>query len=135
VLSFINVSKYPPSLQYTLITLGPALMFLAVAERPLNRLTSSLATLGRVPMFYYLAHLLLIHLLAMLGAVVCGYHWSDMILSTRVNASPQLKGYGFDLGVVYIVWISVVVALYPLCKGFDAYKRRNQSTKWWLSYL
>ena len=135
VLSFINVSKYPPSLQYTLITLGPALLFLAVAERPLNRLTASLATLGRVPMFYYLAHLFLIHLLAILGAVVCGYHWSDMILSTRVNASPQLKGYGFDLGVVYIVWISVVVALYPLCKWFDGYKRRNQSTTWWLSYL
>lgn len=135
ILSFLNLTKYPPSLLYILMTLGPALVFLSFSEKPLNAINSKLAVFGRVPMFYYLAHIFLIHSLAIIAVVLSGHHWSDMILSTRVNRSPKLKGYGFSLTTVYIVWIVLIVLLYPLCKWFDNYKRSNQSTKWWLHYL
>jgi len=134
-LSFLNVTKYPPSLLYILLTLGPAMLFLALAEHPLNAWTARISVYGRVPMFYYLAHILLIHILATIGAVISGYAWSDMVLNARVMESPGLKGYGFNLLTVYIVWISVVLILYPFCKRFDRYKRANQAAKWWLSYL
>jgi uncharacterized membrane protein len=135
LMSFLNVTKYPPSLLYVLMTLGPALIFLALAEKPLNAWTSAISVYGRVPMFYYLAHFFLIHLAAVAAVVIAGHPWQDMILSTGVNASPQLKGYGFPLLTVYIVWISIVLFLYPFCKWFDRYKRAHQSTQWWLSYL
>ena len=135
LLSFLNVTKYPPSLLYILMTLGPAFIFLSLSEKPLNKLTSKITIFGRVPMFYYLLHIFLIHLLAIMGATILGYHWSDMILSTRVNAASQLKGYGFNLITVYVIWITLVIVLYPFCKWFDNYKSSHQSTKWWLSYL
>ena len=136
VLSFLNVSKYPPSLDYILMTLGPGLLFLAVAERPLNRWTAPVAVFGRVPFFYYILHIYLFHALAVLAAMLQGHPASDMTNFTNwVTANPKLKGYGFGLGVVYAVWIAVVLALYPLCKRFDVYKRANQAQKKWLSYL
>ncbi|HEX6227001.1 MAG TPA: heparan-alpha-glucosaminide N-acetyltransferase domain-containing protein [Chryseolinea sp.] len=134
VLSFLNVTKYPPSLLYVLVTLGPAILFLAVSEGYYGRLSQSVKILGRVPMFYYLLHLYLIHLLAMTAAVLTGYDLSDMVFDTWVTNSPNLVGYGFNLWVVYVVWISVVLILYPLCKWYDAYKA-TQRHKWWLSYL
>jgi uncharacterized membrane protein len=135
VLSFINVTKYPPSLLYALLTLGPACLFLAVTERPLNKWTARISTFGRVAMFYYLAHILLIHLGSVVGALIQGYTASDMVLSTSVNNSPQLKGFGFNLLTVYLVWAALMLTLYPLCKRFDGYKRANVHRHWWLSYL
>jgi len=134
-LSILNVTKYPPSLLYALMTLGPAFLFLAVSERPLNKLTSKIAVFGRVPMFYYIVHLFLIHLFAVAGAALSGYHASDMILTTRLNSSPELNGYGFNLATVYAVWAVLIVILYPICRWFDRYKRKYQGQKWWLSYL
>jgi len=134
-LSFLKVTKYPPSLLYILMTLGPALIFLAFAEKPLNAVTARIAMFGRVPMFYYVAHLYLIHLFAVNAAIISGLKGSDMILSGRVNLVPGLKEYGFNLVTVYLVWIAVILILYPLCKWFDRYKRANQSKKWWLSYV
>jgi len=135
VLSFIKVTKYPPSLLYTLVTLGSACIFLAFSEKPLNALTAKITVYGRVPMFYYLLHFLLIHVLAVFAARIEGYSWSVMVLTGRVNKMPELKGYGFGLGTVYLVWISVVLLLYPCCKWFDRYKRANVDRLWWLSYL
>jgi len=135
-LSFLNVTKYPPSLDYILMTLGPGLLFLAVAEKPLNKLTAPIAVFGRVPFFYYILHIYIFHALAVLAAMLQGHPASDMTNFTNwVTSNPKLRGYGFDLGVVYAVWIAVVLALYPLCKRFDAYKRANQAQKKWLSYL
>jgi uncharacterized membrane protein len=134
-LSFLNVSKYPPSFLYALITLGPAMIFLGLAEKPLNTITAKVAVFGRVPFFYYVVHLYLIHLCAMIGASIAGYHWSDLVLSDRVNRVAELKGYGFNLLTVYIIWVIVVVLLYPCCKWFDRYKRTHQFTKRWLTYL
>lgn len=134
VLSFLNTAKYPPSLLYILMTIGPALIFLAFAETISGKLAKAIIHIGRVPMFYYILHIYLIHLMAMLAAQLSGYSWSDMILQRRVWVDPQLKGYGFSLGVTYLVWIGIVLLLYPLCKWYDKYKTAHKE-KWWLSYL
>jgi uncharacterized membrane protein len=133
-LSFLNTTKYPPSLLYTLMTLGPSLLFLAFAEKPLSKLTEKLVVFGRVPMFFYILHIYLIHLLAVIAAALSGYKWSDMILTGWVSMNAQLQGYGYSLVFVFVLWIIMVLALYPLCKWYDEYKRVNRS-KWWLSYI
>lgn len=136
ICSFFNASKYPPSLMYTLMTLGPALIVLAFIEKPLNKLGKMIIVFGRVPLFFYILHLFLIHALATVAVVLSGRPWTDMISITNLNArdSPWLKGYGFNLGQTYLVWLLVVVLLYPLCKWYDRYKT-NHKEKWWLSYL
>jgi uncharacterized membrane protein len=135
-LSFLNVSKYPPSLLYILVTIGPALLFLSFAERPLNALGRKLTVFGRVPMFFYLVHIYFLHSLAVIGAVLSGHPASDMtFLTTWVTANAQLRGYGFSLGIVYAVWIGTILLLYPLCKWFDGYKRAHGAQQKWLSYL
>jgi uncharacterized membrane protein len=135
MLSLVNVTKYPPSLLYILLTLGPAMILLAMAEKPLNAFTKKIAVFGRVPFFYYVVHIYLIHLFAIIGAVISGYNWSDMILKTKVYRAKELEGYGFNLLTVYLVWIGLVLFLYPFCKWFDHYKRKNQANKRWLTYL
>lgn len=134
ILSFLNTTKYPPSLLYILMTLGPAFIFLAYTERASNSLSRAVIHIGRVPMFYYLIHIYLIHLLAMGAAELSGLNWDVFILQKWPWLEPQLKGYGFSLGVTYLVWIGVVLLLYPLCKWYDGYKQRNKDKKW-LSYL
>lgn len=133
-LSFLNTFKYPPSLLYTLMTLGPAMIFLAFTEKASTRFTQPIIHIGRVPMFYYILHLYLIHLIAMFAAEFSGFSWSDMILQRRTWLDPQLKGYGFSLGFTYLVWVVIVLLLYPLCKWYDKYKTAHKQ-KWWLSYL
>lgn len=142
VLSFLNVNKYPPSLLYLLMTLGPAFLFLALSENPgsspgqapRGKLASAFIVFGRVPFFYYILHLYLIHVAALLAAELTGFGWQSMILTTFVNGSTELKGYGFSLPVVYLVWVGVVLALYPLCIWFNKVKS-NDRHLWWLSYL
>jgi uncharacterized membrane protein len=134
LLSFLNVTKYPPSLLYLLITLGPAILFLAVSENFAGKISRSIKILGRVPMFYYLLHLYLIHILAVIAALLTGYEISDMVFNTWVTNSPNLVGYGFSLWVVYAVWFGVVLILYPLCTWYHNYKAADRE-KWWLSYL
>ncbi|HEY0677979.1 MAG TPA: heparan-alpha-glucosaminide N-acetyltransferase domain-containing protein [Chitinophagaceae bacterium] len=135
LLSFFNVTKYPPSLLYSLITLGPAMIFLAFAEKPLNSLSSKIAVIGRVPFFYYVVHIYVIHLLAVAAAVMTGFHWTSMILTKHINNEESLKGYGFNLITVYNIWIALIFILYPFCEWFDHYKRKHQSKKRWLTYL
>jgi uncharacterized membrane protein len=134
VLSFLNTTKYPPSLLYILMTLGPAMLFLAFVEKPLNRLTEKVVVFGRVPMFFYLLHIYLIHVLAVIAAAISGYKWSDMVLTGWVSMNAQLQGYGYSLAFVFVLWIIIVIGVYPLCKWYDNYKQANRS-KWWLSYI
>ena len=134
LLSFLNTTKYPPSLLFTLMTLGPALFALTLLERISNWMAKPVINIGRVPFFYYILHIYLIHLAAMFAAEISGFVWSDMILQKRTWLDAQLKGYGFSLGVTYLVWIGIVLLLYPLCKWYDRYKTANKQ-KWWLSYL
>jgi hypothetical protein len=110
------------------------MLFLAFAEKPLNKLTNIISTFGRVPLFYYLLHLYLIHLLAMLAAELTGFGWSSMVLSIWITDNPALDGYGFSLPVTYLIWIGIVASLYPVCRWYDIYKTNNKQ-KWWLSYL
>jgi uncharacterized membrane protein len=134
LISFFNPSKYPPSLDYLLMTLGGAFLFLANAEKLKGKVVDFFSTFGRVPFFYYILHLYLIHLVALLFAALSGFGWRTMILEHWVTETPRLKGYGFPLWVVYCVWIGVILMLYPLCKKFDIYKQSHKE-KWWLSYL
>jgi len=134
-MSMMNPEKYPPSLWFVLMTLGPSILFLANAEKLSGRIVSVFSTIGRVPFFYYILHLFLIHALAMLAAQLTGFHWSSMILTDNwVGETKQLQGYGFSLSVVYLVWVAVVVMLYPFCVWYDRYKT-NHKDKWWLGYL
>ncbi|OOQ62212.1 DUF1624 domain-containing protein [Mucilaginibacter pedocola] len=134
-LSFLNVSKYPPSLLYLLLTLGAACVFLSVTEKLQGKLVDVVSVYGRVPMFYYLIHIYIIHAIAMAAsALTPGQDWHRWILSEPIWFTRGLKGYGFSLPVAYLVWVAIVVGLYPLCKWYDAYKQANKS-KWWLSYL
>ncbi len=134
LLSFTNVTKYPPSLLYSLITLGPALVFLSVSERPLKSFGKKIIVFGKVPMFYYLAHILIIHIFASIAALMTGYP-EMLMLNTSVFKTTALKGYGFNLVEVYIIWVAIIFFLYPFCKWFGQYKTANQSKDWWLSYL
>jgi uncharacterized membrane protein len=129
VLSFLNCEKYPPSLLYLMMTLGPALMLLGAFEQARGRLAGWITTFGRVPLFYYVAHIYLIHLLAVLYASVCLGDAS--FLFAGVPQKPP--GYGLPLYGVFGVWIVVVVALYPICRWFAVLKQRRQ--EWWWSYF
>lgn len=134
-LSFIKVNKYPPSLLYVLITLGTAFLFLAFTEKLQNAVVKAVSVYGRVPMFYYLIHIYIIHLIALVAsALTPGQNWKIWILDQPIWFTTSLKGYGFSLPVAYLVWFIIVAALYPLCKRYDAYKQAHKE-KWWLSYL
>ncbi len=131
-LSFINVNKYPPSLMYTCIMLGPALIFLGLAEGISNRLTAFISVYGRVPFFYYLVHFYFIHCLVAIAFFASGYGLKD-IMPHKSSFLFQPPGFGFDLWVTYAVWLLVVLIMYPLCKNYDRYK--NSHSQWWLKYL
>jgi uncharacterized membrane protein len=135
VLSFLNTTKYPPSLLFLLMTLGPTMLFLRAVDDKTPRFLRPALTIGKVPMFYYLLHIPLIHLLAI---IVCyaryeQVHW--MFESPQLSQFPITPppGWGFSLPVVYLVWAIVVLALYPLCRWFAALKQRRSDR--WLSYF
>ncbi len=135
VLSFLNTTKYPPSLLYLLMTLGPALLFLWAVDGGTPRWLRPALVFGKVPMFYYLLHVPLIHLIAV--AVCYGRygqaHW--MFESPDLDNFPMTRppGWGYSLPVIYLVWIAVVLALYPLCRWFAGLKQRRSDA--WLSYF
>ncbi len=135
VLSFLNTTKYPPSLLFLLMTLGPALLALGWADDRTPRRLRPVLVFGSVPLFYFLVHLPLIHLLA-IGASYARYgevHWmleSPDLAHYPFSAPP---GWGFSLPVVYLVWVSVVIALYPLCRWYADVKRRRRD--FWLRYV
>jgi len=132
--SFFDPSKYPPSLSYLLMTLGPTLLFLAYAEKWKGKVVEFFSVFGRVPFFYYIIHIYVIHLFALFVAQIMGFGWQKMILKGWVTDSKELAGYGVDLWLVYLIWIGVILLLYPLCKKFGTYKV-NHKEKWWLSYF
>ena len=134
LLSFLNTTKYPPSLLFILMTIGPSLIFLYFAENIKNKLSKSLIVIGRVPLFYYVIHIYVIHLTGIIAIILSGRAWTVMILTANSFMTRSLISYGFDLYIVYSIWIVVIAALYPLCKIYNEYKKRNKS-KWWLSYL
>jgi len=133
-LSFLNVTKYPPSLLFLLMTLGPALIFLWAVDRGTSRLLGPALVIGKVPLFYYVLHFFLIHLLAVITcyARYGSAHW--MFESPDLGHYPfsAPPGWGYSLPVVYLVWALVVIAMYPLCRWFAGIKQRRGNV--WLSY-
>lgn len=132
VLSFFNTTKYPPSLVFLLMTLGPVMLALALTERATWRV---LAVFGRVPLFYYMVHFAVLHALA---TVVCllrygSAHWmfeSPDLANYPFSAPPR---WGFPLPIVYAAWAAVVIGVYPLCRWFAGVKARSRAV--WISYL
>ena len=135
VLSFLNTTKYPPSLLFLLMTLGPALLFLWAVDAGTPRWLRPALTVGKVPMFYYLLHVPLIHLLAIAVCFARYGHVHWMFESPTLAQFPitEAPGWGYSLPIVYLVWGVVVLTLYPLCRWFAGLKQRRSDA--WLSYL
>jgi uncharacterized membrane protein len=134
-LSFMNVHKYPPSLLFLCITIGPSLILLALIENTKNRLTEWLRIYGRVAFFYYILHLYLIHLLAAISFFMRGHGWKEVPeIAQNFPFLFVVPSEGYGLGVVYLVWAFVVLTLYPLCRWYNNYKTAHKE-KWWLGYL
>ena len=135
-LSFLNVHKYPPSLLYLCVTIGIALLFLPLLERIQNGFTRRISVFGRTAFFYYILHIYLVHAIATTAFFMRGEHTVQEAILSMQNL-PFLfviPGEGYSLGIAYLVWIAVILILYPLCKWYDRYKR-NHKEKTWLSYL
>ncbi len=132
VMSFVNVTKYPVSLQYGCLTIGPVLLILSAIDNLRGKFAGFLAMFGRVAFFYYVLHFFIIHLIIMLLFFATGHTWQEAMAAD----SPFLfrpYDFGFNLGVVYVLWITVVALLYQPCKWFVQYKQTHQ--QWWLRYL
>ena len=130
ILQIGNTTKYPPSLQYLLMTIGPALLVMPLLERWRGTLADMVAVFGRVPFFFYVLHLPLIHLAALI--------WTELAFGASTLGdffhSEFPAGYEPSLVRCYLVWIAVIVVTYPLCAWYARYKRAHKDNKW-LSYL
>ncbi len=135
VLSFLNTTKYPPSLLFLLMTLGPAMLGLWAFDRGTPRALRPVLIFGKVPMFYYVLHVPLIHVIAIIICYARYGHVYWMFQSPSLGDFPVTTppGWGFSLPTIYLVWAIVVVTLYPLCHWFAALKQRRSDA--WLSYL
>jgi uncharacterized membrane protein len=135
LLSFLNTTKYPPSLLFLLMTLGPAMLFLRAVDGGVPALMRPALVFGKVPLFYYVLHFPLIHLLAVMTCLVRygSAHW--MFESPDLGNYPFTPppGWGYSMPVVYLIWAFVIIAMYPLCRWYAALKQRRSSG--WLSYL
>ncbi|HYT72701.1 MAG TPA: heparan-alpha-glucosaminide N-acetyltransferase domain-containing protein [Gemmatimonadales bacterium] len=131
VASFLNTRKYPPSLDFLLMTLGPALVALALVEGARHRVARWLSVYGQVPLFYYVVHICLAHVLAIALALVQGGELRRIPVVHDPGSIPEW--HGVPLPGVYVAWLLVVVAMYPLCRWFARLKRARRA--WWLSYL
>jgi len=126
---FLNTTKYPPSLDYLLMTLGPILLLLAAAEKLRGPLASALAVFGRVPFFFYVLHLYLIHAAALALGI-----WTGIGVEPLLTDWPRFpSSFGIPLAGVYLAWLLVLVALYPACRWFARVKATRRD--WWLGYL
>lgn len=129
VMDFFNTSKYGPSLQFLLMILGPALVLTALADRMQGWLKDALVMFGRVPFAFYIAHWYLIHTASVVLGLAQGFSLDQM--TTLFVFYP--RDYGLGLAWVYVVWLAVIVALYPFCRWVAGVKARRRD--WWLSYL
>lgn len=132
-LSFINTTKYPPSLLFTLLFTGITFLVLFLTEKASDRFTGVLNIYGRVPLFYFIIHLYIIHLIMFAMLFTQGFKSSDFVFGAFNNGRPKTGG-GVGLGTIYIIWFAVVVLMYPLCIWYGKYKSEHPEKKI-LSYL
>ena len=133
-LSFLNLNKYPPSLLFLCMTIGPGILFLAFIEKVQNGFTKIMNVYGRVPMLYYILHFYLIHIIVVVVFYMQGFSTKD-IVPEGLPFFFKPNGLGFGLLGVYGIWLLVVVLLYPICKRYDQYKTAHAKEKWWLRYI
>lgn len=133
ILSFLNVSKYPPSLLFTLLFVGISLMIMAFSEKLPTKLRALLSVYGKVPLFYYLVHWYAIRLLSIVVFMVQGYQWSDFRFGAFQQGKPEGVS-GVNLLPLYLIWLGLMVALYPLCRWYGQFKARHRQYGW-LRYL
>ena len=137
VMAFLNVTKYPPSLLFVCITLGAAFLFFPVLARIVDTGVGRVTrTIGSVPLMAYIAHIYLMHGIAVIVGLAAGQNVAGMFntIHDLVLEPAQFEGYGYPLVVTYAVWALVVAFLYPLCRWWSRVKRERQN-RWWLSYL
>jgi uncharacterized membrane protein len=132
-LSFLNTTKYPPSLMFTTMTLGPAILILAFIETVRSKIGNFFLVYGRVPFFYYVLHFYFIHTFCVIAFYLTG-NGANQIIDRNSPFFFRPQTWGFNLWIVYGVWIITVLLLYPLCKWFGRYKMEHREKKW-LSYL
>ena len=132
LLSFVNVTKYPPSLLYTCMTIGPAMILLSLLDNAQSHASRVFRMYGAVPFFYYVLHFYLIHLLLVIVFFLSGYSEKD-IVNPQAPFLFRPQNFGFHLPVVYLIWLFVIVVLYKPCQWF--YRYRSTHRQWWLSYL
>jgi len=134
LLSFLNTTKYPASLDFLLMTLGPTIALIPVLERASGVLARWLTVFGRVPFFYYMLHIPLIHALALVVSMIRTGEISPWLFANHPMGNPPApEGYTWSLPLLYLVWLVIIVMLYPVCRWFADLKARRRA--WWLSYL
>lgn len=132
-LSFMNVTKYPPSLLFCLITLGIMFLILGVSETLRQAWADKVIAYGRVPLFYFIVHFYLAHLLLLVLLLMQGFAWEQLSFTNGAFGRPTGVASGVSLGVIYLIWAAVVAALYQPCVWYGRYKASH--SQWWLRYL
>ena len=134
LLSFLNTSKYPASFSFLLMTLGPTIALIPLLEHARGALARIISVFGRVPFFYYVLHIPLIHALALVVSLIRTGDVSGWLFTNHPMANPPPPdGYTWSLGLLYLVWAVAVTLLYFACRWFAGVKARRKD--WWLSYL
>ena len=132
-MSFMNLTKYPPSLLYTLATLGISFLILFVSDGAKNTFIDIMSVYGKVPLFYYLIHWYMIHTIMFVMLYLQGFSYNDFVFGPFQFGRPQQPS-GLELAGVYLVWLGIVISLYPLCKWYSNYKAEHRDNKW-LRYI
>jgi uncharacterized membrane protein len=132
-MSFINVSKYPPSLLFSLVTLGIMFLLLAYAEKLGKGISRVISVYGKVPLFYFIVHFLVIHILLLVVLFWQGFSWSEFSFASGTFGRPTHAASGLALPYIFVIWLGIVVILYRPCIWFYAYKQRSNSR--WIKYL
>lgn len=127
-LSFINLTKYPPSLDFCLLFLGIMFLILSAIQRAQNKWTRIVNIYGQTPLFYFLVHWYIIHPLVFLMIYLQGFKSSQMEFG--FNFGRPKSGSGLELWAIYLVWIGIVIVMYPLCKWYGRYKQNHKEKKW-----
>ncbi|MBS1654575.1 MAG: DUF1624 domain-containing protein, partial [Bacteroidetes bacterium] len=132
-LSFMNVTKYPPSLVFDLVTLGIMFFILFIGEIVSGRLAAIVTVYGKVPLAYFIVHFFLIHITMVIVMLLQGFHWNQLDFVSGSFGRPKGVESGLPLWAIYILWIGIVAVLYLPCKWYANYKMNNRA--WWLKYL
>ena len=133
IMSFMNVTKYPPSLLFTSVTLGIMFLVLALTDKLNNSFIRFFVNYGRVPLFFYILHWYVVHIFMFVMVFLQGATWNDLQFG-GFNFGRPATGVGLELPFIYLVWLAIICLFYPLCQWYGQYKAAHRDKKW-LSYL